>query len=298
MNNLVKKFFLSLGLVLLGLVLVPIMKEYMQTHQYYVSFLTAPDKWQHLVILLLWVVCALWSVLYLTKSKKPSFWWFIILLWLGLRIFSTAYIGIRSEIIGGAPMKMLINSWFLFGLWVFFIVQLIALGTRINEYFLKFSFSTAIIQFLLSLALWLIGFLSLFYIFLLFNIAFPLMSRLIWGAGAYLVWKYWDQLGELWKSLIQELFPHHTQGILGHSILYLFSAVILALFTWVLFARGQSELWWYFFACLSNRIRSFVDLWKSWSHAQMVEVLVVWFHWDDVQILRIFVASIICLVCV
>lgn len=248
MENLVKKVFLWWGIILLVWLLGPIMQEYMVLHPYYGQFLSGDALRQNLVILMLGVVCALVPTLYLTKSKQIAFWPFILFVWWWLWIFSTAYVGIKSDLFGGAWMKMLINSWFILWLGTLFFAQLLSVGVRINQRVLRLSLHLPVINFLFSLALGLVAFLSIQYVLLLLNIAFPLVNRLVWWGWVYLVWVYREELAEMRSWLMQSVFAHQKEwGILGHSVLYFFAAVLCGLFAYCLFQRGQwSTRAWFF----------------------------------------------------
>jgi hypothetical protein len=226
------------------------MQEYMQTHPYYAQFLTGTAKRQNLVILFLGVVCALLPAVYMTKSKKKSFWPFILFVWAGLWIFGTSYVGIKSDLFWWAWMKMILNTWFLLGLGTLFFAQLLSLGRWINERFVHIPVSTSIVNFLFSLAIGLVCFLSIQRVLLITNLAFPLVNRVLWWAGVYLVWLYKNQLQEMWSWLMEECFSHH-KGILGHSVLYLLAWILVAVFSVCLFYRGQGQVWARFFALLA-----------------------------------------------
>jgi len=269
MQNLVKKVFLLWWLILLVWLLGPIMQEYMHTHPYYSQFLTGDAMWQNLTILFLGLVCALFPVVYITKSKKASFRSWILLLWLGLRLFSTVYVGIKSDLFSGAWMKMLLNSWFLLWLATLFFAQLIALWTRVNKRFLHLSLDGSVMTFLFTLALWLIGFLSIEYVLLLLNIAFPLVNRCVWWAGVYLIRVYRESLEDMRHWLMKELFPRTEGGIFGSWLIYLLAGIFVACFSVSLFYRWQAQTWAWFFVfvalgCFALRIYENPSFMKNW----------------------------------
>lgn len=245
MKQIIKNCFLVLWTILLIWLIWPIINEYIAMHPYYNQFLAGDAKWQNLSILLLWLTTALLPVLYLSQSKKPAFWPFILLLWWWLWLFFTAYIGIKSDLYGAAVFKSLINSSFIFALGVTFIVQLIVFGHRLNKRFLRITFSWTIMTFLLSLAMWLVGFLVVQYLLLLLNIAFPIINRALWGWWIYLIWKYQEWLSWLWEWLTASLFhhEHNTGWVRNTPVLPLIASIVVLIFAWFLYWAKLST-WW------------------------------------------------------
>lgn len=242
MYTLVKRLFVWWGLILVVSLLGPIMQEYMRMHPYYDQFLSGTALWQNLTILFLGLCCALIPIVYVAKSKKISFRSFILLLWLWLWLFATTYVGIKSDLFSGAWMKMLLNSWFLLWLAVLFFTQLVALGTRINNRFLHLSLHGSVTTFLFTLALWLVGFLSVEYVLLLLNIAFPLINRCVWWAGVYLVWLYSAELQEMWEWLMRELFVRYEGGIWWGWVIYFLAWLVATAFAIALFSWWQAQV--------------------------------------------------------
>lgn len=224
----------------------------MVMHPYYDQFLAWDAKWQNLSILFLWLTTALIPVTYLSQSKKPSFWSFILLLWWWLWFFFAAYVGIKSELLGAAVFKSLINASFIFALWVTFIIQLVVFGQRIVKRFLKINFSGPIMTFLMTLAIWLVGFLVTEYVLLLLNIAFPLINRLLRAWWIYLIRLQKEWLSMLWDWLMESLFYqwHQSTWIRRTPVLSILWSIIVLVFAWVLSGSKLSSWWTWIMAII------------------------------------------------
>jgi len=187
-------------------------------------------SWQNWKLIIWALLSVALPVLYLVMHQKFSLKKFFVYLWSWLLLFSLIHMWVKSGFVWSWFIVYIINNIILFALWSYFIVWLLAFGTRLSKLIIKFKEHRIQEMFLkFGLGLWVL--LLLVQILMWFGLFHPVLIRILFLGLGWLVWYMRDDMKQnweiiwdiLWSLKLSNLNKNRWQWLL--IILFVFSVM-------------------------------------------------------------------------
>jgi len=199
-----QKIFLIIGIFILTICWIEIFNAFMANHTYYNQMLANWANWKMFV----WALISAWiAIYYITSTKKFSLKRLIIrILPIWLLIFAIAHTIIKESIVWWTTWFLILclNNLLLYALWIYFIVWISSLWTRISNKRIKFK-QTRRQEMILNFWIWLSIFLLLIYILSMVCGLFWIVSWIIFIWLGFMIKLMKKELLN-YKEIIENLF--------------------------------------------------------------------------------------------
>jgi len=233
MKKILTPIFVGIGIFVLIVFWFEIFGEYLANHQYYYKMM---GLWSNRKLIIWSIISAAIPLAYVFWNKKFSLKLFLGTLFVGLMVFSTVHVGVKSGVwIWAGWIKLLINTALLFVLWVYFLFGSMALWSIISNKLLKLK-ENRWQEMLISFWLWLWG--------LLFFVRYLIQGQLFFS---WLIWLIFIWLGvaiyfqrnalKYYSELISEIFANFCMSSLKNNK-YMIIWVVLFVFSLIYYLYG------------------------------------------------------------
>ncbi len=192
-----QKIFLIITILLLSVFGVSIYNEFMTNHTYYQTMLASRANWK----LVIWgIVAVCIPIAYIIRSKVFSVKkFFVYIIPITLVVFTISFTMIKDSIVGWSAglIILILNTLIIYFLGMYFILGLLAFGTRISKKYIKFK-ETRRQEMLINFWIWLGIFLLIIYVFT--------MVHLIRGV---VIWILFLGLGYMIRYMKDDMLPYN-----------------------------------------------------------------------------------------
>lgn len=221
-----KRILLCVIVFVLGYAGIQIIPSFFQNHMYYLPMVG--NIW-NIGLLLSGIILSCMPLIYMYwRSKKKNIGIVILLFLLAVWLFSILYISIQSSY-HGWWFNLFVHLTFLIGLISYFLTSL--LSVWITTYIHIFGrHPETIFQFLLSFWWWLIVFLLIIQLLILSGLLYPLVSRILFLVGGFLIWHQRWVLIDAQKTMFSlasydawnKIYSYIGMFLLSLSLVYFF----------------------------------------------------------------------------
>lgn len=218
----VRQLFSWIVLLMMSIFGVLWFQEYRANHTYYIDMLKNNTN---IMLVLRSLACASLPAYMIVTWSRFKYWAISILVWLVL--FSLGFVWIRETFVGSGIVMMIINTTFVFALWAYFIVWLLALGSSVSRMTLRLplsSFFDIVCIFGLGLTVYM---LVNFFLIMMSIYYSPILRMLALGLG-YLIYHQKSYLTQM-QSVTTTTIQNFKKNIRTHKVLYITMIVLMVI---------------------------------------------------------------------